>query len=123
MTLKYHWNDVVLNVPDKYSHSDTPHTHQVTHDIDFEYDVVVRFGDIVDYLIPYSLKNKVDKDKLDDIEIAAANCYIRKTLLFLKDNDALDLEELEYDQDFKEFMHDRYESDAWEEFQESNEEY
>lgn len=123
MTLRYFWENVIVNV-EQDTGDVAPHTRQVRKDIDYEYEVVVRDRDVIDYLMPYNLstKNKKKTDKEIE-EVRLASFYMESVIEFLKDSEALDLEELYRNQDFVEFMEERYEEEARRNFEEENEAY
>lgn len=121
MTLTYEWNNVEVNVPNNYGNE--PHTHKEVRTIRHDYWVKVKITDIVDYLMPYDLTHKKNKTTEDTKEIALAHFYMEKAIDFLKDNTDCDLEDLENDEYFVEFMKERYEEEAWQDWEESNEEY
>lgn len=120
MLVKYFWEDVTLNVENNYGTS--PHTHKVVRDVEYDYDIDIKIEDIVDYLIPYHLEQK-EINSEEKLELRHAKTYMTKAIEFLVENCQIDLDELEQDETFKEYMKDKYESSAWEEFQERNEEY
>lgn len=121
MTLTYEWNNVEVNAPNNYG--DYPHTHKEIRTVRHSFDVNVKVRDIVDYLMPYDLTHTKNKTLEQSNEIALANFYMTKAIDYLKDNISCDLEELEEDEYFVEFMKERYEDDAWEDFMEGNDEY
>ena len=106
MRIMYCWDDVKVNKPfgDR--------TLKTTQDIIYEYSVAIKTRDVVDFLMP-----SWEKDK------GTANKYMTDTINYLIDKGKLDLEELANDPDFIEFMHDRYEDDAYNDFKESNDAY
>lgn len=116
MTLRYLWKDMEVNIPNNYG--ETPHTHKEIRDIEHEYDRVVKTNDICDYLFPNLLKKG-----LTPSEIMSIGFYMRKVANFLQESAKCDLEELESDEYFVEFMKDRYEEQALEEWRERNERY
>lgn len=124
MTIKYHWEHVLCNVVDK----DTlePSTHQEYKDIDYDYDRDVKVEDLVAYLMPH-IAHKKDKTREEINELQFANFYMTKAIDFMLEHgiDTTDFEiALEDDQDFVEFMHDRYGYEAFAEWDEYyNEEY
>jgi len=122
MTLKYHWENVELH--EEVDTGDiAPHTRKVIRDINHIFEVQVKIEDICEYLMPYDLANAKNKTEQQMKEISQANFYMNKAIQFLLDNGSCDLDELENDEYFVEFMHDKYEERAWEDFQESNNEY
>lgn len=121
MTLTYEWKDVEVNVLNDYG--DVPHTHREIRTVRHDYDVNIKVQDIVAYLMPYDLSHAKNKTPEQSKEIANANFYMSKALDFLIDNDACDLEELEHDSYFYDFMKERYEEEAWEDWQECNDAY
>ena len=117
MTIRYHWENMPCNVPSG------SHTKVVRQDVDYDYEHAISFNDICDYLMPYSLTRKKDKTKDEITETQLARYYMEKVLWFLKDNGAIETEELENDEYFVEFLHERYEQNAMEEWEEYNDEY
>ena len=75
-------------------------------DIEYEYEVNIKKYDIVDYLMPQGEKDK-----------GKANYYMTKMLEFLLECGAVDESELENDEYFVEFMKERYEEQAKEEWE------
>lgn len=110
MTIRYVWENMIINVPK--SCGDIPHTEKRLATVRYDYDLVVNVRDIVDYLMPMSEKDK-----------GTANFYMSKAIHFLLDNDSVDFEKLEEDSYFVEFMRERYENRALEEWREYNAEY
>lgn len=106
MTLKYHWENVTVNhlICDGCL---CPHTKPTVEDVDYDYDVDVTDDDILDYL---SLN--------DD-----ARMHAKEMFDFLNECGAVDYEQLSNDKDFVEFMTERYENDAREDFEAGNDAY
>lgn len=123
MLVSYHWEKMKVNVECNNQKSVSPHTKTVVRDVDYEYEVVIKVRDIVDYLMPYNLSHKKNKTQEEVNETRLAVYYMKKMFNFLQDNSALDLDELENDDYFKEFMHDRYKESALEEWEKYNDAY
>ena len=115
MIIRYRWENVQVNYPKGHIYRS-----QVTN-VNWEYQVNIKVSDIVDYLMPYSLVTAKEPTKEQISEKAYANIYMTKAIKYLVNEISLDLEDLENDQDFVEFMHDRYEEDAFQDFQDNNE--
>lgn len=104
----------------------SPHTRQVIRDVDYDYEVDIKTQDIVDYLMPYNLSKSNKHKTADEVkEVGLANYYMTKALDFLIHGLSLssELDDLESDEYFVEFMRERYEEQALEEWEESNDEY
>lgn len=124
MKIRYHWENVLVNVPCE-SHN-APRTKKVLKDFDYDFEFNVKINDMVDYLMPYPLsKENKNKTMLDNMEVCRANFYMKKALNFLIKgcSRSIDLDDLENDEYFVEFLKERYEEQAYEEWEESNEEY
>lgn len=122
MTIKYLWENVELH--EEVDTGDiAPHTRKVHRNVEHYYDINVKIQDIIDYLMPYDLATAKNKTQEQQKEIAQANFYMNKAIEYLIDNGVCDLDELENDEYFVAFMRERYEERAWEDFQESNNEY
>lgn len=105
MTLVYKWEGVTVNRECDYGDNTlSPHTRARVEDVEFEYDVTPTMKDVIRFLIP----------KEEDHSQAL------KVLELLESVDAIDYEALEQDADFVAFMLDRYENEAWREFEEGN---
>lgn len=118
MTIKYCWENVKVNVPNG------EHTIVKYRDIIYYLDIDIKVEDIVDYLMPYNLsKNNPNKSESEIQETRLAAFYMRKMYSFLKDSGALNLDELENDDYFVEYMRERYEEKAFEDWNETNEPY
>lgn len=120
MTIKYVWENMEVNVPN--DNGIYPHTHKEIKTVEYEFDTRVKTSDIVDYLMPYNLKQK-NKTTEQEKEVGLANYYMTKAIGFMRENLNLDLDDLESDEYFVEFMRERYQELALEEWQERNEEY
>ena len=123
MTIKYVWKDMEINVLDTNSKGTEPHTKKVAQDVIWYYDTPVRHNDIADYLMPYNLTHKKDKTNYDIEEIRLAKFYMTKVLNFLQESSEIDYDKLEQDTYFVEFMRERYEEQALQDFKEYNDEY
>ena len=110
MTLRYEWSDTRVNVP----HGN--HTEREEQEIDYSYDREIKVGDLVAYLTPMEIKGKKDLEN----ERKCAYYYMARAISYLKDMGFVELEDLENDEDFYEFMKDRYESEARKSFNEEN---
>lgn len=109
--LTYHWENVVINV-ERDTGGLSPHTRPVIADIDYDYEATATDEDIVDYLTPVVLR---EGDK--EIYVRA----IRHTLTNL--HDYINYDELAEDEGFIEFLTERYEEKAREQFDEENDSY
>lgn len=103
MTIKYHWNDMKATI------IEGGYPKEIITDVEYEYSHAITKADIVDYLMPTSETQK-----------GLANFYMTKMLEFLIENRALDISELDNDDYFVEYIHDKYEQDAKEEWEEEN---
>ena len=116
MTLTYHWEDMIINEP--YStRTISPHTHEVVRDVDYDFDVRITIEDVIDYLTP---------PRVDRKEQTNAKFYMDKIFHFLIESntiDGIDLDALEDDESFVEYLKEKYEEDALEAFAEENEAY
>lgn len=122
MTISYHWEDMTVNV--ECCGRISPHTRPRTQDVDYDYDVNVSEQDIVDYLMPMNLsKRNKNKSEEEIKEAVLASFYMEKMYDFLRYNDAIDLDALEQDESFVEFMKERYEEKAMEEWERYNDAY
>ena len=119
MKIRYHWEKLKINYPKGYLYRT-----QIK-DVDYEYEVDVKVQDIVDYLIPYHLATKKNKTKEEIEEVELMKQHFEKALKFVIGNCSLssELDSLENDEYFAEFMKERYEDRAFEEWKESNESY
>lgn len=116
MTIRYLWEDRVVNVASLTDNHNaiSPHTKQVIRDIAYDYECNVKTRDVVDYLMPISLQQE---------EKRSAAFYMTKMYKFLEEVGALDISKLEEDEYFVEFMRERYEQNAYEEWEETNDAY
>lgn len=124
MTIRYHWENQVVNI--ECGSGISPHTKEVVRDVDYDYDRQISIQDIVDYLMPYNLTKKNKKKTIEEInETGLANFYMTKALSYLVHELKLsiELDDLENDEYFVEFMREKYKDSAYEEWQESNEAY
>lgn len=114
MTITYHWEDMVVN-----RECDTgdiaPHTRKEIMDIDYDYEVNYTIEDIIEYLLPYKMKDKTEKEN--------AKYFMKKAIEFLENNGCVDYDSLQDDSAFYDFLKERYENKALEQFQEENEAY
>ena len=116
MEIRYFWENMEVNV------GDYPHSHTEIRDVEYYFDVQVKTRDIVDYLMPYNLGKQNKKKTQEEVnECGLANYYMTKAIDYLLDNLSIDLDELEQDEYFVEFMHDRYEDRALDNWEEENE--
>lgn len=111
MIIKYFWESMVVNVPCRYSN----HTRQVVEDVKHTYWVNISTQDIVQFLL--------SNEHLEPREKGFANYYMSKAVAFLVGNLSLDIDELEKDESFYDFMKERYEKDALEDWEKDNEAY
>lgn len=121
MTLDYEWIGVECNVPNDYGNE--PHTHKEKRTIRHSFEVNVKGEDIAEYLMPISLQNHRE---LSNDEIKLKNwtkSMFEKMFDFLDDALTLDLDQLENDEYFVQFMKEKYEDDAWEDWERYNDEY
>ena len=114
ITLSYHWEGLVVNVIDCNSRSSSPHTKEKKMDVDYNYDCEVTTDDIVEYLAP-----SIKFTDLTMKDILNQECGIRKAVALL----GINKEKLEDNEDFIEFLKQKYENKALEEFNEGNESY
>ena len=122
MTISYHWESLEVNV-ERDTGDVSPHTYKVVQDVYYDFEVEIKTKDVVDYLMPYHMfDRKVYKSELVR-EKKTANYYLTQAINYLVDSANCDLEELENDEDFVEFMKERYENKALQEWEESNDEY
>lgn len=107
MTLMYHWEDVTVNEIDfdADGRSVSPHSKAYVRDVDYTYYVTVQLKDIIDYLGGGSSEGML------------------KMFEFLDNAGAIDIDQLENDDDFVAFMTERYEQEAINDFEEGNEAY
>jgi len=125
MFIKYHWENVECNVLDNDDNALEPRTHKETKDIDYDYDRDVTVDDLVEYLLPIDIKKQPHRAE----EKGWGKIYLTKAFEFMLEHgieiNGGDLEdELERDEYFVEYMHDKYEEEAFEEWEEYyNEEY
>lgn len=110
MTLHYHWENMKVNVATDGVHNLLePHTHEEIRDVDYDFEVEIKETDIVSYLTPRFMKQE---------ELPVAKFYMKKMFRFIQENLTLDLEELEKDTEFVEYMKEQYETNALDEWQE-----
>lgn len=125
MFIKYHWENVECNALDNDDNALEPRTHKETRDVDYEYDRGVTVDDLVEYLLPIDTKKQPDRVE----EKSWGKIYLVKGIEFMLEHgvelNGGDLEdELERDEYFVKYMHDKYEEKAFEEWEEYyNEEY
>ena len=111
MTLKYKW----FNVPvQKLSSviSAEPIYYTTIGNVEYEFECDTKLDDIIAYVMP----NKYQVSKYD-------RTMVRKVLtdmyVLFAMNGALDINALDNDEDFVEFMKERYEDEAFDEYKES----
>ena len=124
MTISYHWEDMIVNVP--CGGGISPRTTPVRKDVDYYFECQITVKDIVDYLMPYNLSKNNKHKTADEVkEVGLANYYMTKALDFLIHGLSLstELDDLESDEYFVEFMKERYEDKAFEEWEETNDAY
>jgi hypothetical protein len=108
MWITYKWENVVVNV------DNGEHTKPVKKNVEYDYDVSVSEDDIVEYLTPNPKYSGLPiKDILNQ------ECGIRKAVRMLGINE----DKLEDNDDFVEFLKERYEDKAVEKFNYENEPY
>ena len=114
MTIRYFWEDVIVNKP--CSGGLSPRTTPVRQNVEYDYECQITSEDIVNYLMPYYL---IEENK------KIANHYMKKALDFLINNLQLscELDALKKDEYFVEFMKERNEDKAYEEWEETNDAY
>lgn len=88
-----------------------PHYRREIMDVEYEFEVDVKFKDFFDFLKPYDFK-EWKKEGQDAYEIACKNVF---------NSCWFDLEALEEDEDFIQFMKERYEDEAREKCEEDYE--
>ena len=115
MLVSYHWEKMKVNVECDNQKSVSPHTKTVVRDVDYEYEAYVKEEDIVDYLNPYSPKEKELRN--------FAKSMLEKMYEFLSGVSAIDIDQLENDKYFVEFIKERYEEEALKEWEEYNDAY
>lgn len=118
MYLNYYWKDMEVNRV-VYSNSNLPHTKAFVEDVSYEFEVNIKVEDIVAYIMPLDLKLNRHKNHESVVEYGFAKLYITKTVKYFEEQ-GFDLEELENDDDFVDFMKDRYEEQALESWQATN---
>lgn len=125
MTIKYHWENMKVNVEvGVYNVAAlAPMTKEVIRDVDYDYECKIKTEDVVAYLIPYNLSHAREKTKEQVNETQLANFYMSKAIDYLLENTCIDLEDLERDTYFVEFVKERYEEKALEEWEETNDAY
>ena len=117
MTLKYHWEHQKITHPQGYFYK------QSFEDVEYEIEITPTKRDIVDYLMPINLsKSNKHKTQKEISETQTAAYYMEKMFEFLEENNAIDLDRLEEDEYFVEFMHERYQVKALEEWEEMSDE-
>ena len=119
MLIKYEWNDMQVNIPTDTGDIE-PHTRKHIQDVEYSFEVEPTVEDLVDYLTPR---------RFDTIgERQAYKLGLKKMANFIQEhiNESLNelLEDnLEDDEYFVEFIKDRYEDRALEEWENGNGEY
>lgn len=104
MTLVYEWDNI-----DILSHNTQTSPTKVKH----FYDIDISIQDIVEYLTPYNLTTSV----LTETETKSKQViqhFMEKAIEFLRDNNAIDFDNLERDEYFVKFLKQKYEEKAWE---------
>lgn len=103
MHLHYYWENVEVNYECDYGgYSLSPHTRTRVQDVEYDFYVDIQDEDIIEY---------INGDKETSIR-----------LLDLLHN-CIDYDYLEEDDDFVDFMKEKYEDEAWEEWEEGNDAY
>lgn len=108
MKIRYHWEQLKINYPKGYIKK-----YEIK-DVDYDYYVNIKVEDVVQFLMPLKLESFKEK--------STAHFYLTKAIEYLTEETKVELEDLEDDPLFVEFMHDRYEDEAFEEWQASNDE-
>lgn len=116
MYLSYHFEDIECEVLESQSaHINNgwfePHYHRELCEVDYDFDVDITFKDFFDYIKPYDFENWKEDGRFA-YERACRDVW-RSSWFRLDD--------LEEDEDFIQFMTDRYEEDAREKCQEDYE--
>lgn len=113
MTLHYRWEDCpyqVLNSDASYRACE-PIYHTYRGDVEYDYEVDVKLKDIIAYLRPKHFNTDEEKEMF--------KLGVTKLFDLLNNVDAIDFDQLEDDDFFREFMEERYEDEAYEEYIES----
>ena len=115
MKLHYIFEDVsceVLESPLAHINSGwyEPHYRKEVCDVEYDFDIKVSYDDVFDYLCPSDF-HKWSKEE--------QNAYV-KGFDALWDNNLVYTEDLEYDDNFYDFMKERYKEEAREAFDEEN---
>ena len=108
MYLKYYWEDV----PVQYLAGGRvePVYRTKLGNVEYEYEKDIGIDDVVAYLMP----RLEDKEQRMLYRTALENMFD-----FLQQSDAINMDELENDEYFVEYIHDKYEEEAFEEYKES----
>ena len=115
MYLHYVFEDIECEVQyDEATHINNqwfePHYHRELCEVDYDYEVDITFKDFFDFIKPYDFDHWKDDGRFA-YERACRDVW---------NSDWFSLDALEEDEDFIQFMKDRYEDDAREQCQEEN---
>lgn len=116
MLIKYKWENMRISEINPNSISQEPSYRNVLTNIEYDYWHDIGIQDVVQYLMPYELTHKKSKTGDEINEIRMANFYMEKAIRYAIEYGGLDLESFEEDEDFVEYMKERYETRALEEF-------
>lgn len=87
-----------------------PHYRTEIIDLEYEFEVEIKFEDFFDFIKPYDFNNWTEDKRLS----------YKRACKDIFNSDWFRLDDLEEDEDFIDFMKDRYEDDAREQCQEDN---
>ena len=115
MILNYVFEDIMCDVEyDAGTHINNgwfePHYHREPCEVEYDYDVDITFKDFFDYIKPYDFRNWKE-DRQHAYERACRDVF---------NSSWFNLDDLEEDEDFIDFMKERYEDDARQQCQEDN---
>ena len=88
-----------------------PHYHRELCEVDFDFDVDIAFKDFFDYIKPYGFENWKEDERF----------VYERAYRDVWHSSWFRLDDLEEDEDFIQFMKERYEDDARQQCQEDNE--
>lgn len=112
MIIRYVWENMPISEPINDSLCSTPLYRHTTRTIEYEFETPIRPSDIIAYLMPIDEKDKT-----------TAHFYMSKVIEFIIESGDFNLESLENDYCFKDFLKDRYEKMAIERFRQENGDY
>ena len=111
MTIRYNFYDIYCKVPNDIGHynniDDEPSYKSEMCEVDYDYEVEVDFDDVFDFIKPNAF-DEWDNEKQSAYKKAFTDLY-----------DYVDLYKLEENEEFVEFMTDKYEYKAHDECQDS----